>query len=130
MERGTGSISVLDYFGRIEDPRVDRHKKHMLSEILFIGLCTMLVGGESFEDMVSFGESREEWLRRFIRLEHGIASHDTFRRVFCLIKPEKFVESVIEWTESIRERVSGEIVAIDGKSLRRTAKNKEEIPRQ
>ncbi len=87
----------------------------------------MLIGGETFEDMVTFGESREEWLREFIGLEHGIPSHDTFRRVFCLIKPERFVESVIEWTESIRERVSGEIVAIDGKSLRRTANSKGEM---
>jgi predicted transposase YbfD/YdcC len=128
MEITSGiSISIQDYFGELEDPRQDINKQHRLSEILIIALCAMLCGAEGFDDMAEFGLAKEPWLRTFLALEYGIPSHDTFRRVFCLLKPEAFIDSLVRWTQAIRETISGEIVAIDGKSLRRTGKTKESI---
>lgn len=127
MSEDHSSVRILDYFGAISDPRINRNKRHLLEDILFIGLCTLLSGGETFEDMEVFGREREEWLRRYLALPNGIPSHDTFGRVFSLIGPEKFHECFAEWTQAVRERVSGEVVAIDGKSLRRTGKDKESI---
>lgn len=121
------SVAIMDYFGEVEDPRMDRQKKHLLAEILFIALCTVLTGGQTFNDMVTFGQSKEVWLRRHLSLAHGIPSHDTFRRVFCLIKPATFIDCLVRWTQALREGVSGEVVAIDGKSLRRTGKTKDTI---
>lgn len=120
-------LSVRDYFGEIEDPRMDRNKKHLLGEILFIALCSILVGGENFKDMETFGRSKQAWLKGYLKLPYGVPSHDTFRRIFCLLKPEHFSETLINWTQALREQSDGEIVAIDGKSLRRTGKTKEDI---
>lgn len=127
METPPISLSIMDYFGEIEDPRMDRNKKHLLSEVLFIALCSMLVGGQNFTDMEEFGCHKEPWLRKFLKLENGTPSHDTFRRVFCLVRPEQFIHCLVQWTETIREQVAWEVVAIDGKSLRRTGKTKESI---
>jgi len=119
------SICIQDYFGELEDPREEINKRHRLDEILLIALCSVLTGGETFEDMADFGRAKEAWLRTFLKLDYGIPSHDTFRRIFCLLKPESFLDCLIQWTQSIREKISGEIVAIDGKSLRRSGKTKE-----
>lgn len=127
METQPVNITISDYFGEIEDPRMDRNKKHLLSEILFIALCSILVGGEHFTDMVVFGQTKKDWLKRYLQLPNGIPSHDTFRRVFCLLKPEHFNQTLVEWTQKLREQSGGEVVAIDGKSLRRTGKTKEDI---
>ena len=126
MEISAGiRISIQDYFGELEDPRQDINKQHQLGEILIIALCSMLCGGEGFDDMAEFGLAKEPWLRTFLALEYGIPSHDTFRRIFCLLKPEAFIDCLVRWTQAIRETISGEIVAIDGKSLRRSGKTKE-----
>jgi predicted transposase YbfD/YdcC len=127
MENKEVSVSICDNFGEIEDPRMDRNKKHLLSEILFIALCSILVGGEHFTDMALFGRSKEQWLGRYLKLPNGVPSHDTFRRVFCLLKPEHFMVTLVEWTQALREEMEGEVVAIDGKSLRRTGKTKSDI---
>jgi predicted transposase YbfD/YdcC len=121
----TPSIQILDYFGTIEDPRRTLHKQHHLDELLFIALCSLLAGGESFTEMAAFGEAREAWLRQFLRLPNGIPSHDTFRRVFGLLKPDAFVTCLVEWTQALRTQVAGEVVAIDGKSLRRSGRTKD-----
>jgi predicted transposase YbfD/YdcC len=117
----------MDYFGEVEDPRMDRQKKHLLCDVLFIALCSILTGGQTFNDMATFGQAKEVWLRQYLSLPHGIPSHDTFRRVFCLIKPETFVDCLVRWTQAIRQQVNHEVVAVDGKSLRRTGKTKDSI---
>src|ERR1700686_5339380 len=76
-------------FRRLPDPRAE-NARHDLLEVLFIALTAMLCGAESCSDMADFGQSKEELLRLFLRLEHGIPSHDTFSRVFRLLKPEAF----------------------------------------
>lgn len=108
----------VEHFAVLPDPRVERGKKHLLIDVLFIGLATVLSGGESFTDMVDFGEIREEWLRKYLALPHGIPSEDTFQRVFAAIDPKAFIDCMIRWTETIQEATHGQVIALDGKTIR------------
>lgn len=106
------------HFGAVPDPRVERTRKHLLIEILFIAVCTLICGGEGFTDMELFGRAKERWLRRFLELRNGIPSHDTFRRVFSLLEPKAFRECFVRWSEALHKATKGEVVALDGKTLR------------
>ena len=112
--------SLVYHFSVIEDPRIDRTKDHLLIDILVVALCAMLCGGEGFVDFEEFGNAKLEFLRSFLDLPKGIPSHDTFRRVFAMLDPAQFAECFRHWSESLRQTISTEIVAIDGKTLRRS----------
>ena len=130
MPKKSHPESLVFHFSILEDPRLDRTKEHSLIDILLVALCAMLCGAESFVDFEEFGHAKEEFLRSFLALPNGIPSHDTFRRVFALLDPGQFAECFRHWTESLRRTVSAEIVAIDGKTLRRShdrAQGKEPI---
>jgi len=114
------SSSLIEHFSIICDSRVDRTKDHLLIDILVISVCAMLCGGETFVDMADFGLAKEAWFRTFLKLPNGIASHDTFGRVFAMINPKEFAQCFIHWTQSLRRSLPREIVAIDGKTLRRS----------
>ena len=103
----------------LPDPRVKRTRLHNLEDILAIALCAMLCGAESFEDMEEFGVAKEVWLRRFLELPNGIPSHDTFNRLFSTLNPKVFLTAFMEWTQSVRKAFGSEVVALDGKALRR-----------
>lgn len=115
--------NLILMFQEIEDPRIKRARKHNLCDILFIALCTVICGGETFEDMELFGQAKEDWFRKYLELSNGIPSHDTFNRVFQLLAPKTFQDCLINWTGKIRKTIKGEVVAIDGKAQRR-ARNK------
>ena len=112
-------LNLITIIREIEDPRMERTRLHKLEDILVIAICALLCGAESFEDMEIFGEAKEEWFGTFLELPNGIPSHDTFGRVFAAMDPEKFLEAFMRWTQSLREALSGEVVSIDGKALRR-----------
>jgi len=114
--------SLVDHLSGIPDPRIDRTRRHELLDILVIAICTLLCGGEGFNDMEDFGKAKEEWLRTFLKLPNGIPTHDTFNRLFAALVPERFLECFLTWTQSIRQSVGEEIVAMDGKALRRAMK--------
>ena len=118
-------LSLIEHFQMLSDPRVDRTKDHDLIDVLIIAVCTLLCGGESFNDMEDFGYAKEDWFKTFLRLRHGIPSHDTFNRVFAALDPEQFLDCFLRWTQSLRQAVAQEIVALDGKALRR-ALNKDQ----
>jgi len=109
---------VTDIFSGISDWRSSIGKKHELIDILFIGLCSMIGGAESFTDMADFGLAREAWLRQHISLPHGVPSHDTFRRVFMALKPKGFLDCFTRLTCKLSDLSQGELIAIDGKKLR------------
>lgn len=118
-------LSLIEHFETLSDPRVDRTKDHDLIDVLIIAICTLLCGGESFNDMEDFGEAKHDWFKTFLGLRSGIPSHDTFNRVFAALDPEQFLDCFLRWTQSLRRAVAQEIVALDGKALRR-ALNKDQ----
>src|SRR5512136_1319012 len=119
MQDKHSHLSLVAHFKSISDPRVDRTKDHDLIDILVIAICALLCAAESFNDMEDFGKAKEDWFRTFLKLRNGIPSHDTFNRVFAALDPEKFLECFLAWTQSVRQAVEQEIVALDGKALRR-----------
>ena len=122
------AATFIEHLSIIPDPRVNRTKHHELTDILVIVLCTLLCGGESFYDMEEFGKAKKQWFSTFLSLPNGIPSHDTFNRVFSALDPACFHEFFINWTAGLRENVSREIVAIDGKALRLACDTKQNIP--
>ena len=121
-------LSLIEHFQCIDDPRVERRSDHDLIDVLVIAICTLLCGGETFNDMEDFGQAKYEWFKTFLRLRNGIPSHDTFNRVFAALDPHQFLDGFLRWTQSLRQAVSQEIVALDGKALRR-ALNKDQSPK-
>lgn len=106
------------HFSVLPDPRVARTRKHNLVDILFIAICTIICGGEGFNDMELFGIAKEDWLRKFLELPYGIPSHDTFRAVISRIDPHCFAECFTNWTAAIHDLTKGEVIALDGKTIR------------
>jgi predicted transposase YbfD/YdcC len=103
-------------FSEVSDPRQD-NVRHDLHEVLIIALCTMLCGGEDCSDMAEFGRAKEPFLRGFLRLRHGIPSHDTFSRVFRRLDPKPFQSCFMQFMRRFAEGLEG-VIAVDGKSLR------------
>jgi predicted transposase YbfD/YdcC len=111
--------SLIAHFQALPDPRVNRTKDHELIDVLVIAICTLLCAGETFNDMEDFGHAKQDWFKTFLTLGNGIPSHDTFNRVFAALDPKHFLECFLKWTQSVRQAVPQEIVALDGKALRR-----------
>ncbi len=114
--------TLFEQLATINDPRIERTKWHKLIDILVIAVCATICGAESFPDMEEFGKDKEQWLRTFLELENGIPSHDTFRRVFILIKGEEFRHAFLNWVESVSQLTTKEIIGIDGKQLKGSRK--------
>lgn len=122
MQKPKHVETLSHHLSIIPDPRMDRRKEHSLHDVLMISILGMLCGAESFVDFEDFGKAKQDWLRGFLSLPNGIPSHDTFGRVFAAMDNRVFAESFRNWTEGLRQKISGEIVAIDGKTLRRSHK--------
>ena len=117
------SASVLtekmgEIFSEIEDPRVERTRVHLLTDILIIAILSVIAGGKGWEDMENYGVSKYEWLEQFLFLPEGIPSADTFRRVFERINPKVFEQCFRRWVESIVDVVGAQVIPIDGKTLK------------
>ena len=109
--------SIVTHFKDLKDPRIDRTKKHLLLDILVIALGSSLVGGDGFKDMELFGNSKRDLLAQFLKLPHGIPSHDTFGRVFARLDPQQFNQCFLSWTQSISELTQGAVISVDGKTV-------------
>jgi predicted transposase YbfD/YdcC len=119
--RRTRSRGIVECFEGLPDPRVDRTRRHKLIDILVIGLCSMLTLGEGFTDMEFLGRAQFDWFKTFLELPNGVPSHDTFNRVFSAIDPHRFLECFVDWVQGVCTALAREVVAIDGKALRRAA---------
>lgn len=120
--------SIVQCFQTLPDPRMKRTRKHLLIDILTIGLCSTLAGGTTFTDMVIFGKSQIEWLKTFLELPHGIPSRDTFNRVFSAIDPDLFLDCFVQWVQGLCTALGREVVAIDGKALRHALNAGDKLP--
>jgi hypothetical protein len=103
-------------FSEVSDPRQD-NVRHNLYEVLIIALCCLLCGGEDCSDMEVFGRAKRPFLRQFLRLKHGIPSHDTFSRLFRQLDPKPFQACFVRFMERFAQGLEG-VIAVDGKSLR------------
>ena len=109
--------SPISYFSGLRDPRKDRTKAHLLYDIIFIAIASVLCGAETWNDMEEFGKAKLSWLKTFLKLPSGIPSHDTFNRVFSLLDSKKLGDCFIKWTRAAFRLTKGEVVSIDGKTI-------------
>lgn len=112
--------SIIHHFSSIKDPRVNRQKKHRLQDIFFISICATICGADNWVAIEQFGLAKEAWFTELLGLEHGIPSHDTFGEVYAAIDTEQFSVCFSRWVADLANITEGEVIAIDGKCLRRS----------
>ncbi len=113
-------ITLQEHFATLEDPRVERTKRHQLLAIITIALCAVICGGDTWADVEEFGHAKRAWLETFLDLPNGILSHDTFGRVFARLDPEQFQACFLSWVQAINAVLPAQQIAIDGKTARRS----------
>jgi len=114
----TPALSVCRFFLPLRDPRRHHRRKHLLIDIVVIALCAVISGADDWQQVVAFGRGRRDWLKTFLRLPHGIPSHDTFERVFDRLDPAAFQACFQRWIEVLARQLQLRHIAIDGKTLR------------
>jgi len=112
------SLSLTDHFASVQDPGIERSKRHKLIDIIIIAMCAVICGADDWVAIERFGQAKLEWFQTFLELPNGIPSHDTFGRVFAMLNPEQFQHSFLNWVQALVEVSLGQIIAIDGKMLR------------
>jgi predicted transposase YbfD/YdcC len=114
------SPPITSYFEDVTDPRLDRRRAHRLIDIIMIAICGVLCGADSWVEVETIGQARQAWFKTFLALPNGIPSHDTFGRVFALLDAKQFQASFTEWMRSVVSLTEGQVIAVDGKTNRRT----------
>ena len=113
--------SILDHFAELPDPRRDNeNNRHQLIDIIAISILATICGAEHFTEMEDYGRANQDFLRTFLELPNGIPSHDTLGRVFARLNQREFKNCFAAWVDAIRDATDGEVLAIDGKTLRRS----------
>jgi predicted transposase YbfD/YdcC len=110
--------TIIEHFGTLEDPRIERTKLHLLIDIVTITICAVICGADGPSDIEQYGHEKHEWLKTFLALPNGIPSHDTIGRVLGRIEPKHFQSCFLRWMQHICQLTCGEVVPIDGKTLR------------
>ncbi len=113
-------LSIAHHFADLTDPRIDRSRLHELLDIIAIAICAVVAGADSWDDIEDFGKVKHDWLKTFLDLPNGIPSHDTFRRLFERLDPDEFQRGFLRWIEALHEATERQVIAIDGKTLRRS----------
>jgi predicted transposase YbfD/YdcC len=116
----TSSISIMEHFGKLKDPRIERTKRHLLLDIIGLSICAIISGAEGWVDIERYGRSKIDFLKQFLQLPNGIPSHDTIERVFRSLKPEAFQECFLSWVAALQQEVGLKQIALDGKTARRS----------
>ena len=115
MEYSHGSI--MSHFSSLEDPRAN-NREHLLLEVITMALCAVICGADSWVEVELFGRAKQSWFATFLQLPSGIPSHDTFGRIFAKLDPQQFQAAFLSWMQGIQELTAGQVVAIDGKTVR------------
>jgi len=110
--------SLYDLFSQLPDPRLNRNKKHNLTDIIVLSILAVICGAESWDSIEEFGKARLDFLKKVLFLPNGIPSHDTINRVFSMLKPDKFEAVFISWTDTLRDKtIPNDVISIDGKTV-------------
>jgi len=110
---------IQEHFEDLTDPR-RRKVTYPLMDIIVIAVCAVICGADDFVAIAEFGEKKKKWLEKFLDLKHGIPSHDRFNAVLAAIKPAEFEQCLLSWITALHEITEGQVIAIDGKTLRRS----------
>ncbi len=121
-------VSLAKAFGTVKDPRVNRRRRHLLIDIIVIPLCAVIGGADTWKDVQMWAESHHTWLAKFLVLPNGIPSRDTYRRVYDRLCPREFQACFLSWIQGLPRATKGKVVAIDGKTLRRSMDSATESP--
>jgi len=109
---------LLRFFDNVQDPRMDRTKRHLLTDILGITICAVTCGADTWTAIETYGQSKREWLEAFLALPNGIPCHDTFSRLFSRLDPKQLEESFQCLMAAWAKKSDGRLIAVDGKTLR------------
>lgn len=112
--------TITKHFASLQDPRIDRTKRHQLSDILTIAICAVICGANTWVEVEAWGKAKQTWLKKYLPLPNGIPSHDTFGRVFARLDPKQFRRCFLSWIRAVNKLSRRQVVAIDGKTLRRS----------
>jgi predicted transposase YbfD/YdcC len=128
--------SIVDFFGDLDDPRSSVNQKHFLGDLIVISICAVIAGADGPKAIGVWAASNRDWLKQHLELPHGIPSHDTIGRLLALLKPAAFQACFENWIRTLRtneKSTSGttsakqEVIAIDGKALRRSHDRKQNL---
>jgi len=131
----TNTLNVLkttndfkSIFSNIDDPRSDINKLHRLDDILLIGIIAVICAADTWKDMETYAKAKEDFLRSFLSLPNGIPSDDTFNRVFSSLDSKQFEDCFVDWVLGLLDLTDGEVIPIDGKTLRGAKANGKKSP--
>jgi predicted transposase YbfD/YdcC len=111
---------IVASFGELQDPRHPINQAHLFSDILVMSICAIVCGADDWEAVADYAKAKKEWLSTFLPLPGGIPAHDTFWRVFRHVDAEQFQRCFLKWIASVAELKSGQVIALDGKQVRRS----------
>jgi len=113
-------IDIVSHFAELKDPREQQNREHQFIDILVITICAAVCGADDWVSVEQFGLAKQSWFETFLELPNGIPSHDTFWRIFRRLDPEQFQQCFMNWMTSVQALTKGEVIAVDGKKLRRS----------
>jgi len=111
---------LITHFSTVTDKRKPNGIRHKLIDIIVLAICAVICGADDWVMVEYFANAKREWFETFLELPHGIPSHDTFGKVFALINPQEFQASFLDWVSEIAKITKGQLIAIDGKTVRRS----------
>lgn len=109
--------SLVECFSDVDDPRINRQRRHLLIDIIVIATLAVMCNADGWKEIHLWGDANHQWLKTFLELPNGIPSRDTFRRTISRLNPEQFERAFLRWLRGINSRIKG-VIAIDGKTLR------------
>lgn len=113
-------LSLVEAFSILPDPRSERSQRHPLINVVVIAVCGVLAGADNWVGIETWARSKEAWLADFLDMDAGVPSHDTLGRVFSILSPQDFQQAFIAWVQGLGVDVEGRVVAVDGKTMRRS----------
>ena len=125
------AVSILEYFDDLDDPRSTINRQHLLGDLIVISVCGVLAGADGPKAIGVWAQAHQDWLQKYLELPNGIPSHDTIGRLLAALKPAAFQSCFERWIDSLRQssddKGNEEIIAIDGKALRRSHNHKKSL---